>query len=114
MADASSLGIEVIWAGKSPLGDPTTDTRVPDIIIQSAPGITYTTSTSKCAEHGGFNPDDTHVALMLIHPRFKHTVIADPVDTRQIAVTVLRALGLNPKSLSGVVAEGTLPLPFSF
>ena len=52
--------------------DPTVDPRTPDIIVTPNVGVTYTGSTKKLAEHGGFAHDDTNVILLLsnscVHP----------------------------------------------
>ena len=47
-----------------PFQDPATDSRTPDIIGIARVGVIYT-GGSKIAEHGGFNEDDTHVALIV-------------------------------------------------
>lgn len=60
--------IQTLYAGKNLLGlfgDPTKDSRVPDFIVQPIPGVIYTSSKSKSAEHGGFSMDDTNVALLV-------------------------------------------------
>ena len=36
--------------------------------------------------------------------------VTKPVETTQIALTILKLLGLNPKELMAVRAEGTNPL----
>ena len=38
-------------------------------------------------------------------------VVEDVVETQQIAPTILRALGLNPRALQAVREEGTVTLP---
>ncbi len=91
--------------------DPATDSRTPDIIVVPQPGVIYTKSNLKHAEHGGFNEDDTHVALLVSNPRLKARVIPAPVQTTQVAPTVLQFLGLNPYSLQAVVQEQTPLLP---
>jgi hypothetical protein len=88
-------------------GDPTKDPAVPDIIVQPELGIIYTTSKSKIAEHGGLSDDDRHVACFVSNPGLKKTKFSDKASTRQVAPTILQALGLDPKQLKGVVAEGT-------
>ena len=50
--------------------NPAHDSRTPDIIGIGRIGVIYTTG-SKIAEHGGFNEDDTHVALIVSHPALK-------------------------------------------
>src|SRR5205814_10613694 len=47
--------------------DPAHDARTPDIIGIARVGVIYT-KHSKIAEHGGFNEDDTHDALLVSHP----------------------------------------------
>jgi Type I phosphodiesterase / nucleotide pyrophosphatase len=93
--------------------DPATDSRTPDIIGIAKIGTIYT-GGSKLAEHGGFNEDDTHVALLVSHPDLKTSSINTAVATTQIAPTILRALGLNPQELEAVVLEGTQVLPGLF
>src|SRR5580692_1947085 len=91
--------------------DPTVDPRTPDIIVTPNVGVTYSGSTSKLAEHGGFNHDDTNVIMLLSNPSFQPQTISAAVGTVQVAPTILQALGMNPSSLSAVVAEGTSVLP---
>jgi hypothetical protein len=93
--------------GLPPLGDP----RTPDIIVQPNVGVVYTGSGKKLAEHGGFATDDTNVMLLLSNPDFSPRSLLSPVQTKQVAPTVLKALGLNPKALQGVQKEGTPVLP---
>ena len=103
----SSLALNYNWPGLPPNGDP----RTPDIIVTPNVGVTYTGSKTKLAEHGGFSHDDTNVILLVSNPAFvPHTVYTD-VGTNQVAPTILRALGLNPRSLDGVRLEGTSVLP---
>jgi Type I phosphodiesterase / nucleotide pyrophosphatase len=90
--------------------DPAHDARTPDIIGIARVGVIYT-SGSKIAEHGGFNEDDTHVALLVSHPDFDRQSINAAVATTQIAPTILQALGLDPDELDGVRLEGTPLLP---
>ena len=96
--------------------DPATDPKAPDIIVQPDPGVIYTkASATKRAEHGGGAVDDEHVGLIVGGGAVKIAgSFAVPAYTKQIAPTILRALGLNPMDLQGVVAEGTLPLPGLF
>jgi hypothetical protein len=49
--------------------------------------------------------------LLLSNPEFKAQSLISPVKTKQVAPTVLRALGLNPNALDGVKIEGTRVLP---
>ncbi|HEV2421976.1 MAG TPA: alkaline phosphatase family protein [Candidatus Acidoferrales bacterium] len=89
--------------GLPPNGDP----RTPDILVTPNIGVTYSGSTKKLAEHGGFAHDDTNVMMLLSNPGFKAKTITSPVETMQVAPTILRALGLNPNDLQSVQQEGT-------
>jgi hypothetical protein len=115
-ANASSTGIALgqIYYGPSlslNYNDPTVDPRTPDIIVTPNVGVTYSGSTSKLAEHGGFAHDDTNVILLLSNPSFQPQTVRTAVGTVQVAPTILQALGMNPSSLQAVVAEGTAVLP---
>ncbi len=93
--------------------DPLKDSRTPDIIVLPNFGVIYAGSKStKIAEHGGFNRTDTNVALLVSNPQFKRgKKIVSPVETYQIAPTILGALGLDPQSLQAVRIEKTQTLP---
>ena len=93
--------------GLPPSGDP----RTPDIIVTPNIGVTYSGSTKKLAEHGGFSHDDTNVMMLLSNPNFSPNTITSPVETMQIAPTILLALHLNPEALQSVQQEGTQVLP---
>ncbi|HEX3765412.1 MAG TPA: hypothetical protein VHW23_42245, partial [Kofleriaceae bacterium] len=92
-------------------GDPTIDPRTPDLVVQPQHGTIYSLSTKKFAEHGGFTDDDAHVALLVSHPALRRASIDRPVRTKQVAPTILRALGLDPARLQAVRREGTQVLP---
>jgi hypothetical protein len=98
-------------------GNPATDPRTPDIIIQPIPGTIYSTSKAKVMEHGGFAEDDTHVALLtvngakIVHNAPVGATITQPVRTYQVAPTILSDLGLNPNQLDSVRTEGIRVLP---
>jgi hypothetical protein len=93
--------------GIPPNGDP----RTPDIIVTPNIGVTYSKSTAKQAEHGGFGHDDTNVIMLVSNPNIERKTITTPVETAQVAPTILKALGLDPKSLQAVRLEGTQVLP---
>ena len=93
--------------GLPPNGDP----RTPDIIITSNVGVVYTGSTKKLAEHGGFAHDDINVMMLLSNPRFRHETVTSPVETTQVAPTILKAVVLDPNSLQSVRLEHTQVLP---
>jgi hypothetical protein len=91
--------------------DPTVDPRTPDIIVTPNVGVTYTGSTKKQEEHGGFAHDDTNVVLLLSNPSFKAKTVKAEVGTAQVAPTILQALGIDPRALDAVRIEGTGVLP---
>ena len=112
--NAGALLIENVLGGAEltlKFNDPSSDSRTPDIIVQPAYGTIYTGSTKKNAEHGGFSFGDTNVGLIVSNPAFKSSVLKTPVTTSQVAPTILRALGLNPRSLRSVQIEKTDTLP---
>ncbi len=111
----TSSGLAQVYAGAAaaayfhvPVGDP----RVPDLFGVSQYGVVYTGKKGKIAEHGGANPQDRDVPLLVsgasIHG---HQVIESPVHTIQIAPTILSLLGLDPNALQAVQEEHTQTLP---
>jgi hypothetical protein len=93
--------------GLSPAADP----RSPDIIVTPNIGVTYSGSTAKLAEHGGFSHDDTNVMMLLSNPSFQAKTVTSAVETMQVAPTILKALGLDPYRLEAVRQEHTELLP---
>jgi arylsulfatase A-like enzyme len=117
-ASANIAGIgQIFWGpgitqiynapGLPPSGDP----RTPDILVTPHVGVTYSGSSKKLAEHGGFAHDDVNVIMLLSNPSFSAKTITTPVETMQVAPTVLAALGLDPYALQAVQKEGTRVLP---
>jgi hypothetical protein len=111
-------GIGQIFFGRSvdqifnsPGIPPNGDSRTPDIIVTPNVGVTYSGSTKKQAEHGGFAHDDTNVMILVSNQNIAPRTITTPVQTAQVAPTILKALGLNPASLQGVRLQGTEELP---
>jgi len=91
--------------------DPAVDSRTPDIIVTPTYGTTYTHSSSKNAEHGGFSYSDTNVGLIVSNPSFKSTVLKTPVATSQVAPSILHYLGVSTSALKSVQVEKTEVLP---
>ena len=113
-ASASGIALGEIYYGNAlsiNFNDPTVDPRTPDIIVTPNIGVTYSGSTAKLAEHGGFSHDDTNVMMLLSHPGFQPNTVRAEVGTAQVAPTILQALGIDPSSLDAVRAEGTGVLP---
>ena len=92
--------------GLPPNGDP----RTPDIIVTPNVGVTYTGSSKKLAEHGGFSHDDTNVVLLFANPSITKRTVSAAAETAQVAPTILKALGLEPRDLESVRLEGTTVL----
>jgi Type I phosphodiesterase / nucleotide pyrophosphatase len=118
---AGQLAIDEVFVGNTlttlfnPPGiPPSGDPRTPDLIVQPNIGHTYSGSTKKQAEHGGFAFDDTNVMLLVSSPSLQHKTVHAWVETLQVAPTVLAALGLDPNALDAVRAEGTTVLPDLF
>jgi hypothetical protein len=122
-SSAAAIGLGEIYYGPSlamnyNLGglEPGEDPRSPDIIVTPNVGVTYSGSTSMIGDHGGFAHDDTNVMLLVANPSLVPATVSATVTTRQVAPTILQALGLSPTLLQAVQQEGTpvLPgLPFS-
>jgi hypothetical protein len=113
-ANEDLFGQGEIFAGPSltlQFNDPLTDSRTPDIIVAPNVGVIYTGGTGKVAEHGGFAYDDRNVLLIVSNPSYKAATFNDQVETRQIAPTIVKALGLDPTLLSAVKSEHTETLP---
>jgi hypothetical protein len=102
-----TLALNYNAPGLPPNGDP----RTPDIIVTPNVGVTYTGSSKKLSEHGGFAHDDTNVIMLVSNPAFASRTVYSNVGTNQVAPTVLKALGLDPRSLDAVRLEGTTVLP---
>jgi arylsulfatase A-like enzyme len=113
--DASAEGQGVLWGASlaALYPDPLTDARTPDIILFPLPGTVYTTAVTKIADHGGFGDDDVHVALLVSNPTVSHKTITDPVETRQIACTILKALAMGCSGLDSESIEPSKFLPHS-
>jgi hypothetical protein len=90
---------------------PGQDSRTPDIIVTPNVGVTYSNSTAMVGDHGGFAHDDTNVILLVANPNFTAQTVSALAATRQIAPTIVQALGLDPTALDAVKAEGTAVLP---
>jgi len=114
-ANQSQVGIASIRSGAGLAAlfqDPLSDSRTPDIIAIAEPGVIYTKLTAtKLEEHGGFGHDDTNVPILVSAPGLEGGAVTAPVETRQIAPTILAALGLDPAALDAVRLEGTSLLP---
>jgi hypothetical protein len=91
--------------------DPALDSRSPDLIVAPNVGVVYTGGTKKVSEHGGFAIDDRNVLLIVSNSSFSPKLFTGAVETRQVAPTILQALGYDPSALLAVQKEGTEVLP---
>jgi len=111
---------EIFWGAgitqlfNAPGLPPNADPRTPDILVTPNIGVTYSGSSKKLAEHGGFAHDDTNVMMLLSNPSLPATTVTAPVTTMEVAPTILKALGMDPNALNSVQIEGTAVLPNSF
>lgn len=108
-------GLKKVYAGKEAAdfsGVPWSDPRVPDIIGIAAHGVVYTGGKAKIAEHGGDDIQDRNVPILISLPGpHRGQVIGNPVETTQIAPTIVDLLGFSPSSLDAVRIEHTQVLP---
>jgi hypothetical protein len=115
-ASQQTLGIQEIFAGASlrnKFNDPGSDPRTPDIILKVNTGVIFT-GGSKIAEHGGFNEDDVHTALLVSFSGMERETVKTPTSNQQVAPTILKALGIDPSQLEAVKKEQISVLPFLF
>jgi hypothetical protein len=121
-ANGNPAQIQTVLYGsalQAQFGNPASDPRTPDIIIQPIPGTIYSSSSAKVMEHGGFADDDTHAALITVNGANivagtkVGASVSTPVQNYQVAPTVLADLGLNPKKLDSVRVENVQVLPGS-
>jgi hypothetical protein len=112
----TASGLRAAFAGPAaaaflhvPVGDP----RVPDVLGISQVGSVYTGKQAKIAEHGGDNPQDRDVPLVVSGKPVGRSggLVGSPVETTQIAPTILKLLGLDPNALEAVQIEHTPVLP---
>jgi Type I phosphodiesterase / nucleotide pyrophosphatase len=111
----ASSGLRQVYAGTdaaSFMGVPFSDPRVPDVIGIAQVGTVYTGGQGKIAEHGGDNPQDRDVPIVVSgDPIEANGDVERPVETTQIAPTILSLLGLDPDALRAVQIEHTETLP---
>ncbi|MCH6472241.1 alkaline phosphatase family protein [Sinomonas terrae] len=108
-------GLATVYAG-SQVADffhtAASDSRIPDIFGIVQHGVVYTGGKGKIAEHGGADPQDRHVPIVVSQGSDSGaSTVSSTVETTQIAPTILRELGLNVNALQAVQIEGTKVLP---
>jgi Type I phosphodiesterase / nucleotide pyrophosphatase len=109
-----SAGLWQVYTGVAAaqlIGVSQSDPRVPDVIGIAQYGVVYTGHKSKIAEHGGDHPEDRNVPIVVAWPGATSGLnVTAPVETTQIAPTILELLGLRPEELQAVQIEDTQPL----
>ncbi len=107
----TASGLSQVYAGSASaqfFGVPLADPRHPDLVGIAQHGVVYTGGQGKIAEHGGDDPQDRHVALVVFGAGVRHpSTEAGAVETTEIAPTILRLLGLDPGALRAVQEEHT-------
>jgi len=107
-------GLAQIYAGEAAadfFGVPFAEPDHPDVFGRVQVGVIYT-GGPKLAEHGGDNPADRHVPILVYAPGTVEPGSSnDRVGTTQVAPTILQLLGLDPRALKAVKIEGTRVLP---
>ena len=113
-------GLAQIYAGKAAaefFGVPVSNPRYPEVFGRVQVGVIYNTGFTtpqnyEIAEHGGNNPGDLDVPVLIYAPG-----IVTPgsngqsVSTTQVAPTIIALLGLDPYKLQAVQIEHTRVLP---
>lgn len=110
----TSAGLSQVYTGAAAarlFGVEPSDARVPDVAGIAQYGVVYTGHKRKIAEHGGDHAEDRNVPILVSwHGATGGTAVTRPVETTQIAPTILSLLGLNPHELKAVRLEGTQSL----
>jgi type I phosphodiesterase/nucleotide pyrophosphatase len=114
-APYTASGLTTVYAGRAAAGyfhASAGDPRVPDVVGIARHGVVYTGGHSKIAEHGGADPEDRDVPLV-VTPLSGHRAgtVTAPVETTQVAPTILALLHLDPDRLQAVREEHTQVLP---
>ena len=96
-------GLAKIYAGRAAarfFGVPASDPRHPDVFGRVQVGVVYTGGT-KIAEHGGDNPGDRDVPIVVYAPGVRSRASDRWVETTSVAPTILKLLGLDPRDSRG-------------
>ncbi len=110
----TASGLKTVYAGHDAaayFGTKAGDPRVPDLYAVAHHGVVFTGKKGKIAEHGGTDPQDRNVPLVISGRGLERHTVSTTVETTQIAPTILRLLDLDPSALQAVRIEGTASLP---
>jgi hypothetical protein len=114
----SASGLKTAYAGAEAakfFGVPVSDPRHADVFGIVQHGVVYTGGKAKIAEHGGADQQDRNVPILVtsvgdLAAHHNGRTDRTPVETTQIAPTILKLLGLNPNALQAVGIEHTRAL----
>ncbi|KAK0851158.1 hypothetical protein LTR03_004225 [Friedmanniomyces endolithicus] len=113
----TTLGVAYVLAGDeiqhAGFGSLWLDSRVPDLIIGAKVGYLWA-SSPRFEDHGGYLPQDLNVPLIAYNPYLEPANNSIFVSNRQVASTMVKALGLPLAQLDGYRIEGTPVLPGVF
>ena len=109
--DITSAGLSQVYAGADAarlFNVNPNDARVPNVVGVSQYGVVYTGKKHKIAEHGGDHSEDRNVPIVIAGPGVAaNGYNTAPVETTEIAPTILQLLGINPNQLQAVKIEHT-------
>ena len=110
----TASGLATVYAGAAAagyFGTSSTDDRVPDLYAVAQHGTVFTGGKGKIAEHGGADPQDRNVPIVVAGPGAPCGVtVGAVVETTAIAPTILALLGLDPDALQAVRVQHTATL----
>lgn len=110
----TASGLATVYAGADAVryfGTTSADDRVPDLYAVAQHGTVFTGGKGKIAEHGGADPQDRNVPIVVAGPGAARGVtVGDVVETTAIAPTILALLGLDPNALQAVKVQHTATL----
>jgi hypothetical protein len=113
----SSLGIAYVLYGDAVAaagyGSPLLSSRTPDLIIGAKVGTLWNDGF-EFEDHGGFLPQDLDVPLIAYNPFLTAANITELVYNRQVASTMLQALGLPLEQLEAYRLGDSPVLPGLF
>jgi len=111
----TASGLRAVYAGRGAaayFGTSVDDVRVPSLYALARHGVVFTSKMKKISEHGGADPQDRDVPLVLAGAGITAWGTSGlPVHTTQVAPTILRLLGISPVELQAVRIEHTPVLP---
>ena len=114
-ATVQASGLTRVYTGRAAdtlFRAPTGDSHAPDLVGVAQHGVVYTGKVKKIAEHGGDDPQDRDVPLIVAGAGVPHhTTYTAGVTTTQIAPTILHLLRLDPNALQAAQTEHTHVLP---